>query len=825
MKYSPKSIEQKWQKKWEKARCFEVQLDTSKPKFYALGMFPYPSGAGLHAGHLACYMPLEVLSRYKKAKGFNVLHPIGYDAFGLPAEQYAIQTGIHPEETTNKAIKNFKRQLKSFGFSFDWTKEISTCNPKFYKWTQFFFLELFKKKLAYRKKATVNWCPALRTVLANEEVIDGKSERGEHPVFRKPMQQWMLKITDYAEALLNDLDSLDWPEKTKQGQRNWIGKSEGMIVFFPLLQDKKEKVKKTERKKESSLSIFTTRADTLFGVSFMILSPEHPLVLKITTKEKRKEVEHYREKSSQKSDVERKVKKEMSGVFTGAYALHPLNGKKLPIWISDYVLLEYGTGAIMATPAHDERDFEFASLFKLPILPIMESKEALPFSGDGLHIHSDFLNGLNTREALEKIKEKLEQEGLGKRCVQYKLRDWLFSRQRYWGEPFPIVYFQKGEDFEISPLPVTELPLLLPSKISSYLPSKEAEPPLARSPEFVNYQSKEGKKGKRDVDTMPGSAASSWYFLRYLDPKNDKKAFDFEAQKYWMPVDLYIGGAEHTVGHLLYSRFWQKVLYDLGFVSHKEPFKKLMHQGSILGTDGRRMSKSRGNTVNPDELREKYGADALRLFICFLGPLEKDKPWQENGIEGIKRFLERVWRLCLNEKGDCVLEGEITQTLLDLEAPLQVWGHTSMKKVSKDIELLHLNTAISSMMELVNELYRLKKAPRALVKILLQLLSPFAPHFTEELWERIGEKPFLSLKPWPAYDSKQIQESQVKIGVQVNGRLRGLIEVGEDTEEKEALKKAQALSNIKKTLEGLQIVKVIYKKQKILNLIARPCDQ
>lgn len=867
MTYLFKNIEEKWQQRWEESQCFEVKMDKSKPKFYALGMFPYPSGAGLHMGHLASYMPVEVLCRYKKAKGFNVLHPIGYDAFGLPAEQYAIKTGLHPEKITQKAIQNFKRQLKSFGFSFDWKREISTCDPGFYKWTQFLFLQFFKKELVYRKEATVNWCPALRTVLANEEVIDGKSERGGHPVFRKPMKQWMLKITDYAEPLLEALEKLDWPERTKQGQKNWIGKSEGMIISFPLVREEsfKHSKQKTVSKKAKTLSIFTTRSDTLFGVSFMVLSPEHPLVLQITSEDRGKEVQDYRKKSAQKSAVEREIKKKMSGVFTGAYALHPLNGKKLPIWVSDYVLLEYGTGVIMGTPAHDERDFEFASLFHLPILSVIEGRGELPFLGDGPHIQSEFLNGLTTKAALLKMSTYLEKKGLGKRCVQYKLRDWLFSRQRYWGEPFPLVYFptssvslppvnqisksssdkstlskkaslissknqavskenkegqnKKEENVEISPVSVEELPVLLPSKISHFLPSEDSKPPLARLPEFVDYLSPEGKKGRREVDTMPGSAASSWYFLRYLDPKNNKEPFGFETQKYWMPVDLYVGGAEHTVGHLLYARFWQRVLYDLGFVSHQEPFKKLVHQGSILATDGRRMSKSRGNTVNPDQLREKYGSDALRLFICFLGPVEKDKPWQENGIEGVRRFLERVWRLCLNEKEECLLEGNPKQVLSDLEPKFKEWAHKTIKKVSEDIELLHLNTAISAMMELVNELYRLKKAPRALIKVLLQLLSPFAPHITEELWERIGEKSILSLKSWPIYDPQWIKENKVQIGVQVNGRLRGLLTVTKDTEEKEASQKAQALPNVKEALKGLKIVKVIYKKQRILNFI------
>ena len=839
MTYSHKDIDKKWQKKWEESQCFKVKIDYSKPKFYALDMFPYPSGLGLHIGHLASYIPTEVMSRYKIMRGFNVLHPMGYDAFGLPAEQYAIQTGIHPEETTKKAIKNFRRQLKSFGFSFDWSREISTCDPKFYKWTQFLFTKFFKKNLIYKKEATVNWCPALRTVLANEEILEGKSERGEHPVIRKPMKQWMIKITAYAERLLGGIKRIDWPEKTKQGQIHWIGKSEGMFIDFFLEGNKKKGKKEINKEK---ISIFTTRADTLFGVTFIVFAPEHPLVLKMTKEDQMKSVKNYIATTRRKSDVERQEKKNISGAFTGAYALHPLNSKKLPIWISDYVFLDYGTGAVMATPAHDERDFDLAQKFNLPILPVIESEEEIPFSSDGLHINSDFLNGKNTKEALLLISDHLEKRKLGKKSFQYKLRDWIFSRQRYWGEPFPIVYPLQSENTSsllektsskkasnslssslednIFLLPLEELPLCLP-EVSDYKPSEEAETPLRRNKEFMQYTFPDGRHGRREADTMPVSAASSWYFLRYTDPHNDKEPFSFEAQKYWMPVDLYIGGGEHTVGHLFYSRFWQKVLYDLGLVSHDEPFRKLVHQGTILASDGQRMSKSRGNVVNPDEIREKYGADVLRIYICFLGPFDKDKPWQDNGIEGVRRFLDRIWRLCMNEKGDLILEENTAQNLLNLEGRLKVAIHRTIKKVTEDIESMHFNTAISSMMELVNLLYKLDKKPKVVLKSLVQLLAPFAPHFAEELWEKMGETSFVSLEPWPEYDFSLAKESKTTLGVQVNGRLKGTIQLSSKDNENEALKKAKEIRTIQLALKGKDLLKVIYKEQKILNLIIK----
>ena len=757
MSYNHKEIDNRWQKNWETAQAFKAdtkdqskdqsndqskgQSRSKKPKYYALDMFPYPSGAGLHIGHMASYTPSDVMSRYKRNRGFNVLHPMGYDAFGLPAEQYAIQTGVHPAVTTEKAIASFRHTLKSFGFSFDWNREISTADPKFYKWTQFVFMKLFERGLAYQKEVPVNWCPELRTVLANEEVVDGKSERGGHPVFRVPMKQWMLKITSYAERLLQDLDTLDWPQRTKDAQRNWIGKSEGATVFFEVLDHKGEK-----------LEVFTTRPDTLYGVTFMVIAPEHPLTAKITTAAQKSEVDAYVEQASRKLEVDRKAATDKSGVFTGAFAVNPLNGHPVPIWTADYVLMDYGTGAIMAVPGHDGRDFEFAQKFGLPVTRVLESAEPLPFEGEGALVNSDFLNGLMKTEAITKMIDHLESKKLGSRRVEYKLRDWLFSRQRYWGEPFPVVDFEKTG---VRAVPENELPVLLP-EVADYQPTESGEPPLARSPEFVNYIDKmTGEHGRRITDTMPGSAGSSWYFLRYCDPHNDSAFVDFEEQKYWMPVDLYVGGPEHSVGHLLYARFWQKVLFDAGLVSTQEPFQKLAHQGIVLAADGQKMSKSLGNTVNPDEMKEKYGADALRCFILFMGPLERDKPWQETGIDGIQRFLDRLWRACVDENE----AGAITLGVTDGEPPdeLNRLMHKTIKKVGEDIEGLNYNTAISAMMILLNETYKTGQRPRKILKSLVQILSPFAPHVCEELWSLLGENEsgtnFVALAPWPQYDS------------------------------------------------------------------------
>lgn len=801
MSYDFTQIDSRWQKKWEDAQAFKAEAKSSKPKFYALDMFPYPSGAGLHIGHMASYTPSDVVSRYKRNKGFNVLHPMGYDAFGLPAEQYAIQTGIHPAETTNKAIENFRRQLKAFGFSFDWSREVSTADPKFYKWTQFIFTKLLDKGLAYQKEVPVNWCPALKTVLANEEVVDGKSERGGHPVVRVPMKQWMLKITAYAERLLTDLDKVDWPQRTKDAQRNWIGKSEGATVQFAV-----------DGHPGSHLEVFTTRPDTLFGVTFMVIAPEHPLTMTIAAGEHRAKVQAYVEQSARKLEVDRKAATDKTGVFTGAHALHPITGQKVPIWTADYVLMDYGTGAIMAVPGHDSRDFEFAQKFELPVVRVLDSQDPLPFEGEGKMVNSDFLNGLSKNEAIGKMIDHLEAKKLGTRRVEYKLRDWLFSRQRYWGEPFPVVHFPKAG---LKGLPVTELPVLLP-EVADYEPSEKGEAPLARNADWVRYQDKRsGEVGARETDTMPGSAGSSWYFLRYVDPHNDAEAFSPEAQNYWMPVDLYVGGSEHTVGHLLYARFWQKVLFDAGLVSHDEPFQKLAHQGMILAADGEKMSKSRGNVVNPDNVRERFGADALRCFILFLGPMERDKPWQEEGIDGIRRFLDRVWRACMDENGKCAVDD--SEPSEDLNRLL----HKTIKKVGEDIETLNFNTAISAMMILLNEVYRSAPRPRKVLEPLVQLLSPFAPHICEEIWSAMGHTGFVALAPWPQFDSGLTVDSVVTIGVQVNGKSRGTIEIAKDAPEADAVAAALAVESVKNALGGKPIDKVIYKAGKILSLIVK----
>lgn len=785
-------IEQKWQKKWEDSKIFCCKIDSKKKKFYALSMFPYPSGSGLHIGHLASYTPTEIIARFKRAQGFNVLHPMGYDSFGLPAEQYAIQTGVAPEQTTTKAIDSFRKQLKSFGYSFDWDRELSTCSPSYYKWTQFLFKIFFKKKLAYQAKTYVNWCPQLKTVLANEEVIDGKSERGNYPVIRILKNQWLLKITEYCDKLITDLDIIFWPESTKTAQKNWIGKSEGAIVHFDIETCK------------SHISIFTTRPDTLFAVSYLVIAPEHPLVSKITNPKLKQQVQDYLDIVQSKTEINRKTNKDKTGVWTGAYAKHPITNQNIPIWISDYVLMSYGTGAIMAVPAHDKRDYIFAKKFNLNIVACIKHKE-LPFEGEGPYINSKYsdinLTGLNRLQACQKIISYLISIKKGHKKTQYKLRDWILSRQRYWGEPFPIVKSKTGEFFTV---PDKELPVLLP-KVTHYEPSDKGESPLATLKSFCNYKD----QGQRETDTMPGSVASSWYFLRYTDPHNDKSPFDFEKQKYWMPVDLYVGGREHSVGHLLYSRFWQKVLFDEGLVSHKEPFKKLVHQGVILGKDGFRMSKSRGNGVQPDRLREMYGADVIRLYICFLGPFDKDKPWSEGGIDGLARFLDRYYRFAqtsLNQNDE--YDAELHKSL-----------HKTIKKVTEDLENLSFNTAISSLMILLNACYKHNVKNQQLAMTFSQLLMPFAPHITEEIWEYLGQKSFISLAKWPIYDKNLVQQDKARIGIQINGRVRDSMEIFTNSTQEEALSLALKQKNVKKFLKDQTIKTSIYRSGKILNII------
>jgi leucyl-tRNA synthetase len=786
-------IEPKWQKIWQEKQAYKAEKNSKKPKYYALDMFPYPSGSGLHMGHIASYTPGDIMARYKRTKGFNVLHPMGFDAFGLPAEQYAIQTGVHPTITTEKAIESFKATLQRYGFSFDWSREISTCDPSYYKWTQFIFLKLFEKGLAYQKEVPVNWCPALKTVLANDEVVDGKSERGGHPVIRVPMKQWMLKITDYAERLLNDLDKVDWPERTKEAQRNWIGKSEGANVHF--------KVKGFT----DTLEIFTTRPDTMFGVSFMVLAPEHPLVKHITTAAQASAVSQYVENTAKKSEVDRKAATEKTGVFTGGFAVNPVNGKEIPIWIADYVMLDYGTGAIMAVPGHDERDFEFAKKFDLPIIRVLESDSDLPFTGEGKLCNSDFLTGLTKTEAIKKMIAHLEKNNLGTKLTQYKLRDWLFSRQRYWGEPFPIVY--KGS--EKKAVPYNELPVVLP-EVANYEPSESGEAPLANNKEWVQY----GDGWLRETDTMPGAAGSSWYFFRYADPNNNDQFCSAENAKYWLPVDLYVGGPEHTVGHLLYSRFWTKVLFDAGLSPVDEPFQKLAHQGMILGPDGEKMSKSRGNVIPADSVASEAGVDALRCYVCFLGPMDKDKPWNVNGIDGVKRFLDRLTRLAVNDT-----TGEVAANDAALPPEVEKLLHKTIKKVSENIEILSFNTCISQMMIFVNEMYKHDCRSKKALLPLAQLLQPFAPHLAEEIWHQLGGEGLVVNATWPTFNPELCKDDVITLGVQVNGKMRGTIEIAAEASEADALSAAYQVATVSSAMGGSAPKKVIYKAGKILNIL------
>ncbi len=811
MAYDPKKIEPKWQAHWEKSEPFKTEGPTSRrPKYYILDMFPYPSGSGLHIGHPEGYTATDILARYKRAKGFDVLHPMGWDAFGLPAEQYALQTGVHPEITTSKAIVNFKKQLSAIGFSYDWSREISTCAPEYYRWTQQLFLKLYEKGLAYQKEVPVNWCPALKTVLANEEVVDGKSERGGHPVIRQPMKQWMLKITAYAERLLRDLDKLDWPEGTKELQRNWIGRSEGLQARFKIAGHVDE------------LEIFTTRPDTIFGATFMVLAPEHPLVSKITTAAQKSAVSAYVAEASRKSEIARQEQtRDKTGVATGAYALNPASGEKVPIWIADYVMMGYGTGAIMAVPAHDDRDFEFAKTFSLPVKEVVRPESAVEegtcFSGEGVSVNSGPITGLKTPDAVKKMIEWFEEKSLGKRQIQYKLRDWLFSRQRYWGEPIPILHFEDGTK---APVAHDELPVTLP-KVQSYEPSGTGESPLGAIKEWVETRTKDGRKARRETDTMPGSAGSSWYFLRYCDPQNSKEPYSQEAAKHWMPVDLYLGGAEHAVGHLLYARFWTKVLYDVGLCPVDEPFKRLVHQGMILGEDGEKMSKSRGNVINPDDIIDRFGADSLRLYEMFLGPLERDKPWQTQAIDGVHRFLARAWRMCVDEGAEGSSEHRSRAQDVAPEGEDLRLLHRTIKKVTEDIENLRFNTAISQMMMFVNDMTKHERRPRAALEAFTQCLHPFAPHIAEELWELLGRKDSLTRASWPAFDAELARDLAIDLPVQILGKTRGTISVEPGTDQATAEAKAKSDPSIQKHFEGKTIVKVIFVKDRILNFILK----
>jgi len=928
--YDFTTFEKKWQKYWEEHKTFGCTVQPDKPKYYVLDMFPYPSSDGLHVGHPEGYTASDIVSRYKRMKGFNVLHPMGYDAFGLPAEQYAVKTGTHPRITTERNINNIRKQIKALGFSYDWDREIITTDPKYYRWTQWIFLTLFhsyydpqeKKtrpiselvksleaedlyvgpnnelvltdpeglqaitgdpigarkwyelsekeqsdvldnyRLAYQAEVAVNWCPELGTVLANEEVVGGVSERGGHPVIRKPMRQWMLRITSYAERLLEDLEGLDWSDGIKKLQIDWIGKSTGADVDFVVDGH------------DSMIRVYTTRPDTLFGATYMVLAPEHPLLDSITTDQQRFAVEKYRLQASQKSDLDRTdLAKEKSGVFTGAYAVNPVNNQKIPIWISDYVLISYGTGAIMAVPAHDSRDFEFAKKFDLPIVAVVEPEtewlwqqiennnidsnhrpksangnltsiidqagrckslqefsssdfletvqagyRANPacypeaFTGNGKAINSSSFDGLSTEEFQQKITDWLEEEGMGKAAVNYKLRDWLFSRQRYWGEPIPIVHLENGY---VTALEEEELPLTLPDA-ETFKPSGTGESPLANISDWLHVTWKNGQKGRRETNTMPQWAGSCWYYLRYLDAHNDQAPFDKEKERYWMPVDLYVGGAEHAVLHLLYSRFWHKVLYDAGWVSTKEPFQKLVNQGMILGNDGQKMSKSRGNVVNPDTVIEQYGADSMRLYEMFMGPLDATKPWSMQGVEGVHRFLQKAWRMLVAEDGN--IHPSITASLPEGEMLRLL--HKTIKKVTHDIENMCFNTAISQMMIFVNEFSRLPERSQKAMENFVLLLSPFAPHIAEELWNRLGHHDTLAYIPWPVYQEELTKDPEVELAIQINGKVRDRITFAADSNEEAIEKTVLENERIIALLEGKTIRKVIVIKDRLVNIVA-----
>jgi leucyl-tRNA synthetase len=908
--YNPKAIEPRWQRYWAEHKTFRAPDHSDKPKYYILDMFPYPSGAGLHVGHPEGYTATDILARYRRMRGFNVLHPMGWDAFGLPAEQYAIETGTHPRATTEQNINTFRRQIQMLGFSYDWDREVDTTDPGYHRWTQWIFLKIFdtwydperkkgrpiaelpippdvqkrgeaavrayrdSKRLAYQAEVPVNWCPELGTVLANEEVVDGKSERGGYPVVRMPLRQWMLRITAYAERLLEDLECLDWSDALKEMQRNWIGRSEGAEVDFPLA-DRPEKIR-----------VFTTRPDTLFGATYMVLAPEHPLVDIITTPEHRQAVEQYKAQAARKSDLDRTdLAREKTGVFTGAYAVNPVNGKKIPVWVADYVLASYGTGAIMAVPGQDERDWEFAETFGLPIVRTVQPPggwEGKAYVGEGPAINSDFLNGLNVCDAIRTITDWLEQKGVGTRKVNYKLRDWLFSRQRYWGEPFPVLHEvdAAGNPTGVTePLRADELPLRLPD-LEDYRPSGRPEPPLGKATDWVNV-TRGGRRYKRETNTMPQWAGSCWYYLRYLDPHNDKAFCDPAKERYWMPVDLYVGGAEHAVLHLLYARFWHKVLYDRGHVSTPEPFQRLVNQGMILGEveytgfqragawvsaeavdyDGKvargkntgedyapvkldedevekkgdhfvlkefpqvrvdarafKMSKSRGNVINPDQVVGEYGADSLRLYEMFMGPLEATKPWSMRGVEGVYRFLNRVWRLFVDDRAEEVrLSAAVQDVPPDRDTLRKL--HQTIQKVTDDLDGMRFNTAIAAMMELSNHLTGLPARPRPVLEPFVLLLAPFAPHLAEELWRALGHPQTLAYEPWPAYDLALTRADTIEVPVQVNGKVRAKLTVPADIDD-DALREA-ALNDpkVKELIAGKPVRKVIVVPRKLVNIV------
>ncbi|RHW52662.1 leucine--tRNA ligase [Lactobacillus bombicola] len=803
--YNHKVVEKKWQKYWAKNHTFKTGTDPKRKNYYALDMFPFPSGKGLHVGHPEGYTATDIISRMKRSQGYNVLHPMGWDAFGLPTEQYALQTGQDPAIVTKENIANFKCQLNKLGFSYDWDREVSTSDPKYYKWTQWTFEQMYKNGLAYEAEVPVNWSPDLGTVVANEDIVDGKTERGGFPIYRRNMKQWMLRITKYADRLLAGLDNLDWPENIKEMQRNWIGRSVGAQITFKV------------QNSAATFNVFTTRPDTLFGATYVVLAPENKLVKQITTSAHQEDVADYLKEIESKSDLERTdLNKNKTGVFTGAYAINPVNDQPIPIWIADYVLASYGTGAVMAVPAHDTRDYEFAQKFKLPIKAVIKggnvNQEA--YTADGVHFDSEFLDGLNIADAKEKMLAWLEEHHVGQQKVNYKLRDWEFGRQRYWGEPIPVIHWEDGET---SLVPENELPLVLPHA-TDIKPSGTPESPLVNLTDWVNVVDKNGRKGKRETNTMPNWAGSSWYFLRYIDPHNDQKLADYELLKKWMPTDLYIGGAEHAVRHLLYARFWNMVLYDLGVVPEEEPFKRLYNQGLIL-KDHEKMSKSKGNVVNPDEVIEEYGADSLRMYEMFMGPLDASIDWDDNGPASTKKFLDRIWRLFVN---DLDLEAIPKENIVaDNDGALDRVYNETVKKVTEDFDALHFNTAISQLMVFVNEAQKVQTIPREYAEGFITLVAPIAPHMMEEIWQIFGHEESITFAKWPTYDPAKLIETNVEIMVQVNGKLRGNFKVAKDSPKAEVEKEALALPHVQKFLDGKEVKKIIVVPNKIVNIVAK----
>jgi len=812
LSYNHKEIEAKWQQYWSENNTFQT-LENDKPKYYVLDMFPYPSGSGLHVGHALGYVATDIVARFKRMNGFNVLHPMGWDAFGLPAEQYAIKTGTHPKTKTEENINNFKRQINQLGFSYDWEREINTTDPNYYKWTQWIFLQLYNKGLAYQEEVAVNWCPELRTVLANEEVVDGKSEIGGHPVYRTPMKQWMLRITKYAESLLEGLDDLDWPDNIKELQRNWIGRSEGVEINFSIKDSSEDPIK-----------VYTTRSDTLFGATYMVIAPEHPLVDKIVSDEQKTAVKDYVQATQKKSDFDRtEINKDKTGVFTGSYAINPLSKEEMEIWVADYVLISYGTGAIMAVPGHDERDWDFATKYKLPIKEVVEggdiTKGAFTEKGNALIVNSEHpetlsINGLTVEEAIAKTIEYIEKEGLGAGATNYKLRDWLFSRQRYWGEPFPIIHTDNGPET----IKEENLPVILP-EVENYKPSDSGKSPLSNVNDWVEVKDENDNiVGLRETNTMPQWAGSCWYYLRFTDPNNHDASWEKDKEKYWMPVDLYIGGQEHAVLHLLYSRFWHHVLHDLGLVSTKEPFKKLYNQGMILGDDGTKMSKSRGNVVNPDDIISEYGADSMRLYEMFMGPLNKSKPWNTKGLQGCYRFINKLWAIIVDEEGN--LSSKITEDVTPDKETLHL-HHTTVKKVGNDIEHLHFNTAVSQLMIYCNHLQKCEKISRDLIIDLVKIAAPFIPHLSEEFWSLLGNKNTLTYENWPQYDEALTQSDEVTVAVQVNGKLRANITLAKDSDETTAVDTALSVEKVSNYTSAGSIIKTVYVPNRLLNFVVK----